>query len=249
VETQEAKKRKAGRYGKANPQFPIGLKDLKAYVKEGEQLPVPPVAINNYGELTWPMDGNDQYGDCTMAAAAHAIQTWNAVTKQADPVPSDAAVVAEYFKLTGGADSGLVEANVLKAWRNAGFWRNKILGYAPVNVHDVNQLKQAIYLFGLAYVGIQVPANAESQFENHEPWSLVDGWQSQSIVGGHAIPIVGYDQNVLYVITWGDVQTMTYDWWQTYGDEAWAVLPQEFKEAAGYDNLSLQQLIADLQNV
>jgi hypothetical protein len=27
------------------------------------------------------MDGNDTYGDCTMAAAAHMIQSWNAQTE------------------------------------------------------------------------------------------------------------------------------------------------------------------------
>jgi hypothetical protein len=242
--------RKHGLYGKANPQFPVGLKDLKAYVKAGMELPAPPDTVNDYsGVASWPMDGNDKYGDCTMAAAAHSIQTWNAVTKRTDSVPTEQSVVGEYLQLTHGADSGLVEANVLKTWRGTGLWGNKIVGYAPVNVHDLNQLKQAIFLYGLAYVGIQVPANAQTQFEDGKPWALEAGWQSQQIVGGHAIPIVGYDAQYLQVVTWGALQPMAYDWWQTYGDEAWAILPQQFKEAEGYNNLNLAQLAADLHSV
>jgi hypothetical protein len=243
--------RVAGCYGKADPQIPVGLKRFDAYLKpKTGVLPTPPQTVTDYKEVvSWPMFGNNKYGDCTMAAAAHAIQLWNAATKQSDPVPSQLAVVSEYFKLTGGADSGLVEANVLKTWRTSGLWGNQIVGYAPVNVHDQNLLQLAVYLYGLAYIGIQVPANAETQFKESEPWTLVPGWQSQKIMGGHAVPIVGYDQQYLYVVTWGEIQPMAYDWWRVYGDEAWAVLPQEIKQAAGFDNLSFDQLLADLKNV
>lgn len=242
--------RVAGRFGKAAPQFPQGLKEFGSYLKAGAALPSPPNAVDHFSAVsTWPMDGNDQYGDCTLAAAAHAIQLWNQVTGRNDPLPSLPAIVAEYFKLTGGADTGLVEANVLKVWRKSGLWQNKIVGYAPVNVHDQTLLQQAIYLYGLAYVGIQVPANAQTQFEAGQPWSLVPGWQQQKIVGGHAIPLVGYDANFLYAVTWGQIQKIGYDWWQTYADEAWAILPQEFKEAGGFDQLDFQALLADLKQI
>ncbi len=241
--------RSAGKYGKAMPQFPTALKDLTTYL-DMTALPAPPATVNHYSAVTtWPMDGNDQYGDCTMAAAAHCIQMWNAVTNTNDPVPTLAEITKEYFHLTGGPDSGLVEANVLKTWQTSGLWGNKIVGYAPVNVHSQTLLQQVVYLYGAAYIGIQVPANAETQFGAHQPWTLVAGWQSQKIVGGHAIPIVGYDADYLYVITWGAVQPMAYDWFQTYGDEAWAVLPNEFKRAGGFDGLNLATLQADLKQV
>jgi hypothetical protein len=110
-------------------------------------------------------------------------------------------------------------------------------------------MRQAIYLFGLAYVGIQVPENANTQFEAHQPWTLVDGWQDQKIVGGHAIIFVGYDADWLYAITWGAVQKVAWDWWQTYGDEAWAVLPNAYKEAGTIDSVSFSTLLADLAQV
>jgi hypothetical protein len=241
--------RKVGLYGKALPQFPTGLKDLSAYLTS-TGLPAPPASVNHYSAVSvWPMDGNDQYGDCTMAAAAHCIQMWDAVTNTTDPVPSEAAVVQQYLKLTGGPDTGLVEANVLKTWMTTGLWNNVIAGYAPVNVHNLTLLQQVIYLYGGAYVGIQVPANAETQFGNHHPWTLDPGWQHEKMVGGHAIPLVGYDANYIYAITWGAVQPMAYDWWHTYGDEAWAILPDEFKEAGGFDGINVAALQGDLKSV
>ena len=119
---------KAGRYGKAAPQFPEALKPFKAYLTA--ELPAPPATVDDYSKVgngNWPMDGNDHYGDCTIAAAAHALQCWNAVTAMQDQVPSEKAVVAQYLALTHGADNGLVESKVLKTWRTQGLWNNKIV--------------------------------------------------------------------------------------------------------------------------
>lgn len=241
--------RRAGCYGKAAPQFPTALKELAVYAQPGG-LPKPAATVDRYKSVaSWPMDGNDRIGDCTMAAAAHCIQLWDVITTKADPVPAEADIEKEYFTLTGGPDSGLVEANVLKTWMTTGLWGNTIVGYAPVNVHNLQLLQTAIDLYGAAYVGIQVPANAETQFAEHKPWTLDPGWKSQHIVGGHAIPFVGYDAEYLYAITWGAVQPVAYDWWHTYGDEAWAILSQQFKEAGKFGNLDLSALQADLQQV
>jgi hypothetical protein len=238
-------RRPSGIYGKHAPQFPTGLKELSSYVKGGA-LPAPPASVNNYAGLSWPMDGNNSYGDCTMAAAAHAIQCWNQVAATKDAVPSQNAVISQYLRLTHGQDSGLAEANVLKTWQSSGLWQNRIMGYAPVNVHDQTTLQQSISLFGLSYVGIQLPANAETQFSERQPWSLVPGWQHQQIIGGHAVIFAGYDANYLYAVTWGAIQPVSWEWWHTYGDEAWAILPNEYKEAGTVDRIDYATLLADL---
>ncbi len=199
--------RTPGRMGKLAPQFPVALKEMPAYA--AQPLPQPPSAVDWAKNVSaWPMDGNDRYGDCTMAAAAHLIQSWNAQTGESLPVPVDQQVVAQYLKLTGGKDTGLVESQVLKRWMSSGLWDNKIVGYAPVNVHNLDSLKQAIAFFGGVYVGIQVPDNAQDQFRAGKPWTLDPGWQQQSIEGGHAVPLLGYDDQYLYAITWGAVQPM-----------------------------------------
>jgi hypothetical protein len=234
--------------GKLAPQFPVALKELSAYTPK--PLPQPPTSVDWAKNVaTWPMDGNDVYGDCTMAAAAHMIQSWNAQTNEQLPVPRDQQVIAQYMKLTGGQDTGLVESQVLKQWLGSGLWGNKIIGYAPVNVHSLDSLKQAIAYFGGVYVGIQVPHNAEDQFRSGEPWTLVSGWQQQPIIGGHAVPLLGYDDQYMYAVTWGAVQPMGWDWWSTYGDEAWVLLSEEYERAGKVNGIDVAALQADLAQV
>jgi hypothetical protein len=240
--------RTPGKMGKLAPQFPVGLKEMSAYA--AQPLPQPPPAVDWAKNVSaWPMDGNDQYGDCTMAAAAHLIQSWNAETGESLPVPADQQVVAQYLKLTGGKDTGLVESRVLKHWSSTGLWGNKIVGYAPVNVHSLDLLKQAIAFFGGVYTGIQVPDNAQDQFRADQPWTLVPDWQKQPIEGGHAVPLLGYDDQYLYAITWGAVQPMAWDWWSTYSDEAWVVLSEEFSRAGKVNGIDVAALQADLAQI
>jgi hypothetical protein len=185
-----------------------------------------------------------------MAAAAHLIQSWNAQTGQNTPAaPQEQQVIAAYLKLTGGQDTGLVESQVLKRWMSSGLWNNRIVGYAPVNVHSLDALRQAIAYFGGVYVGIQVPTNAQDQFRAGQPWTLVSGWAQQPIEGGHAIPLLGYDDQWLYAITWGAVQKVAWDWWSAYGDEAWVILSEEYQNAGKADGIDVAALKADLAQV
>lgn len=240
--------RVAGKFGKLRPQFPVALKEFTAYA--AAPLPTPPAAVDWAKNVTnWPMDGNDRYGDCTMAAAAHTIQSWNAQTGAEDQVPTEQQVIDEYLQLSGGQDTGLVESQVLKSWQSGGLWGNRVVAYAPVNVHDLTAIKQTISLFGGVYAGIQVPSNAQDQFSAGKPWTLDPGWQDQPIEGGHAIPLLGYDADWLYCITWGAVQPIAWDWWSTYSDEAWAILSQEYKEAGKVNGIDLATLQSDLQRV
>jgi len=241
--------RKVGKLGKLAPQFPVEERELSHYTSQ--PLPAAPPSVD-YAEKVangFPMDGNDQYGDCTMAAAAHLIQAWNAETNINLPVPTDTEVVAQYMKLTDGKDTGLVESQVLQDWMKGGLWGNKIVAFAPVNVHSLDALKQAVAFFGGVYVGIQVPTNAQTQFASGLPWTLDPGWESQPIEGGHAIPILGYDDQWLYCVTWGAVQQMAWDWWSTYSDEAWVVLSEEYQKAGKMDGIDVAALQADIASV
>lgn len=238
--------RRAGRLGKLDPQFPAAVKSLHYYITQ--PLPPAPASVDYAKAVVegFPMDGNDEYGDCTMAAAAHLIQAWNAETGIRMPVPTEPDVVAQYLKLSGGQDTGLVESQVLQGWLSTGLWDNKIVAYAPVNVHSLDSIKQAVAYFGGVYVGVQVPENAKTQFERRHPWALEEGWQGRRIEGGHAIPILGYDDQYMYCVTWGAVHPMSWDWWSVYGDEAWVVLSQEFDQAGKFNGIDVAALRADI---
>lgn len=234
--------RTAGKLGKLGARTLYGVGSLGDYAQG--KLPTPPasVAVPN---VTWPMSGNDQYGDCTIAGVVHAAQAFAADVGATYQVPVDPAVVQEYMELTGGVDSGLAELDVLHQWASPGILGSQIDAYAPVTVSNLIELHQAIWLFGGCYVGVQLPQSAPQQFESGQPWTVEPG---DSIEGGHCIFFAGYSPEYLYAITWGAVQPVTAAWWQTYGEEAWCVMPHQFdisaKTPTGIDVASLRADLA-----
>lgn len=191
----------------------------------------------------FPMDGNDQYGDCTIAAAAHATTVWHALTGR-HYVSHAATVEHAYFALTGGDDTGLVELDVLNHWRHHSMTGEKILAYAKVDPHNHDHVKQAIALFGGAYLGFQVQEAALDDFDAGRPWT-----PGPLTNDGHAVYVVAYDATTVTVLTWGATQKATWGWWDECVDEAYAIVPGDAKKtgfAPGYD---LAQLETDLQAI
>jgi hypothetical protein len=191
----------------------------------------------------YPMDGNDTYGDCTIAAAAHAITTWRGMMKK-DSIPGTKAVEKLYFHLTGGADTGLNELNVLNSWRQNGALGEKMLAFATIDPKNHTHIQQAIQLFGGVYLGFQVQENCIQEFNAHKPWT--PGTLTND---GHAVFAVGYDQHNVTVLTWGNTQLGTWAWWDECVDEAYAILPVEAKTAGFCPGFNVTQLEADLKDV
>ena len=51
--------------------------------------------------------------------------------------------------------------------------------------------------------------------------------------GGHAIPIVDYDQDGATCITWGALKKMSWNWLDVYCDEAYGLLSRDWLHASG----------------
>jgi len=68
-------------------------------------------------------------------------------------------------------------------------------------------------------------------FGNGQPWARATGQQ----LGGHAVPIVGYDADNVYIVTWGKVQSMTWGCYSDVVEEAWAAILPEWLSSAGED--------------
>jgi hypothetical protein len=199
---------------------------LADYIPEGAP-PIPPTVEYWQKRLGyWGMMLNADIGDCTIAAAGHLTMLWTAYSGD-EFIPSDGQIEADYSAITGyvpgdsTTDQGAVEIDVLNYWRKQGMMGRSIEGYAAIDITKMDSVKQAIFLFGGIYIGFSVPQSAMDQFNAGAPWDAVpnDG----GLIGGHAIPIVGYDASYLYGITWGAVQKMTPAFWAAYVDEAYAV--------------------------
>jgi hypothetical protein len=219
-------------------------------------LPSPPASVNYGAKVsTWPMYANDKYGDCTCAAAGHMIQNWTA-NANGEVTPPTGAVVKFYEHFVGNPpppDAGCNMLQVLNYWRKAGLARHIINAYAAIKLKNQAEAMSALYLFGSVYIGVELPDFAVEGDMLAVPWVVPPGGPEGNAApnpnNGHCIPAVAYDENNLTVITWGEPKTMSWDFYNAYADEAFAVLSQDFIEKSGTDlgGFDLAALEADLE--
>lgn len=238
------------------------------------KLPSPPTRTNRSAKLPpakIDILGNDHYGDCTVAAAAHTVQHltyFEADRPNVDPATTD--IVKTYFALTGGADSGLPLIDVLKRWHGTGIAGHKLEAYAEIPWTDATLsaaetrtlLKASVWLAGSAYIAVWLPA---AQQQNAFDWRTVGtgpswrpgGW------GGHAINIVDYapygdlagwtreDGAGFLVETWGRRTWASERYLRTYMDEAWTPVSGDFTNRKGKNPQSrtLQKLVELAQKI
>ena len=214
-------------------------------------LPTPPAAMDWSLERTdWGMMLNDQLGDCTIAGAAHAVQTFTQANGAIVTLP-DADVLAYYEKWDGydpndpNSDQGGDEHEVLKQWRSQGLSGHTLNAWADVNVKNVNEVKTAIWLFGGLYIGFEVPNNIDET-----AGAVWDVSGAGPIDGGHCVHVVGYDDKGLILISWGAIYRMTWAFWAKYVSEAHALLSFDWiKNNVAPNQFALADLQADLAQV
>ena len=104
-------------------------------------LPAPPVTADYYDKVkTWPMMGNDKYGDCTCAAAGHMIEEWTANTQAKAKVLGDPQIIKAYDHFSGGdPDAGANMLDVLNYWRHTGIGGDKIEAYTQLEPKNTTQ--------------------------------------------------------------------------------------------------------------
>jgi hypothetical protein len=149
------------RFGKHAPKLDYRTLRFKSYLTP--QIPPPPVSYDVlaavYKKLgtsdpttLFPMDGNDSLGDCTIAALAHAITVFNGLVGK-NVIMAQQDVVKLYFKLTGGADSGMNELDVLNYWQSNPVAGGQIVAYAKIDVKNHTHIQQAIKISMRAGLG------------------------------------------------------------------------------------------------
>jgi hypothetical protein len=219
------------RLGKLPPRVdPRTLQMAKYLVSSGGPLPAPPArrTWSQAASPAWGMMKNDELGDCTCAAAGHAIQVFSA-NAEAEITPTDDQILAAYEGACGyvpgqpDTDRGGVELDVLSYWQKTGIAGVQIEAFAACEPGNHTHVKAAIDLFGGCYIGLALPASAQRQVGS--VWSVVAGPSAEpGSWGGHAVFVPDYDRHGLTCITWGQPQRMTWGFWRKYTDEAYALL-------------------------
>jgi len=198
---------------------------------------------------------NDQIGDCTCATTGHMEQTWTANDGIQVNI-SDADILAAYKAVSGydgtpQTDNGAIVLDVLKHWQKVGVGGRKIGAYVEVDTKNLDEVKAAIWLFGGVYYGLDLPNSIDGQDTWSVPWYGARFSGRRGSLGGHAVSAHGYTGDIIKLITWGKIQPMTSKFATTYGDEAYAVLSEDW---LGPDNKAPNffdgaTLLADLAEV
>ena len=214
---------------------------LATYLGKGAPPPPPEVTWNRpIPNLGWGMMGNDTHSNCTCAAAGHMIRQWTANTGKEVVLP-DATILGFYdFFSDGDPHRGADMLAVLRRWRKEGVGDHKIEAFVALALRDEKELRQAVYLFGSAYIGLALPDFAVIPGVEQEtiPWVVPAkgpiGDAKPDLTHGHCVPVVAYDEQQLYVVTWGCLKPMSWDFYHAYTEEAFTVLsPDWFAKAHG----------------
>jgi hypothetical protein len=232
---------------------------LARYANTAALPPLPAIFGHDalIGAGDWQMLGNDRYGDCVFAGAAHETML---LTREAGKVVafSDAAVLGDYAAVTGfdpqnpATDQG-TDMQVAADYRrktgviDASGARHKIAAYLALEPGNLTHLYLASYLFGAAGIGLQLPQSASDQTDAGKPWDVVAGSPNE---GSHYVPLLGRQADGLHVVTWGALQVMTEAFLKAYCDEAIAYVSQEClvaqKSPEGFDYAALMRDLAAL---
>lgn len=224
---------------------------------------------SNYGAtgLNWGMLGNNRFGDCYWASAAHEVMA-EASQAGRKPVFGEQEVLtsyAEYLGLSSYADLNERTDEGTDAREGAKFRASKgvkdirghghrIGAYAFIEQPDYDLIKSAVHDFEGVTVCVELPKSAEEAFgraeqgEGEYVWDFEAGSQ---IAGGHAIAGTSVRDDQLVIVTWGQEVVMTEAFVEKYLQcvvvyVSGSVLNGEGKSINGLDLSALKGKLADI---
>lgn len=228
-------------------------------------LGVPPSASNPYYVAVekivsgdWGMLGNDSAGDCVEAQEGHTLmlRTANAGTIV---IPTAQQVIALYSAETGydprqqqsdgtnPTDGGTDETSDAQYMISTGFLGHKADATAMLDPTNVDHIKWAIQLFGAVELGVNWTQQAMDQFNAGQPITDFSG----TSIGGHSVPIVHYEGDTPYIVTWAERVPTTWDWVKSAADEAHGLIFADWICAQGTapSGFDLTTLVGDLSAI
>lgn len=217
-----------------------------------KKLPAPPTVGGHLellrGVQDWGMLGNDKYGDCVWAGAAHETMLW-CMEAKTNTIFSENNALAAYSAVTGftpndpDTDQGTDMQVAAKYRRDSGLTDDhgrvhKIVAYLAIQSKDI---KQAVHLFGAAGIGIKFPDYAMDLFKEGKDWTVQKG----KVEGGHYIPALAYDKDWVYIVTWGKLIRASWEFIEKYMDEGVVYLSHDMltrgRTLEGFDLKTLQE--------
>ena len=157
--------------------------------------------------MSFPIYGNDLYGDCMMAAAEHGDSTFSGnVGTESTFDPS--LTVSSYLKLSGG-DNGLNSGQIISAWEQGlpGVPAARIMDALNIDTTNTILMQNAIYLFGGVFFTLDVPDDWYNYFTTGYVW---DAPAKADGNNGHGVWLNGVNTSSNYHMeTWGSYVWIT----------------------------------------
>lgn len=203
----------------------------------------------------WGMLGNDDFGCCVWASAAHATTYWNRLAGRkvqftTQNVLSDYAAVTGFDPKKPDTDQGTDMAAAAEYRRKTGIidsngQRHKVGAYLALRPGDLDQLNVAIFLFRAVDIGLVLRNDADSQFDANKAWEVTP---HSRVDGGHCVSGSAKHADGNYVVqTWGRDQIMTPGYYLQCSDEATAYVAQDMLDDMGtVRGFNMDRLRADL---
>ena len=140
-------------------------------------------------KITYPMDGNDQYGDCYYAAVAHGSNNWTGYNGTENTFDVSQ-LERRYLQLSGG-DNGLSDSDIMPEWKGGIIGPNgprKILDEMTVDFSDKASWQESFWAGG----GLIWTCSLLDDWLNQtSPNSLWDATSAVNPNAGHAMWLTG----------------------------------------------------------
>lgn len=233
------------------------------------EIPIPESQAWSKKVAEFPMYDNDRVGNCAIAGPAHLLQVWTANDGK-EFTPRIESVMEGYSRFgyqpsNPQSDVGCILLDVMREWRNVGFFgeadkfhkvgHKRIGAYALVNPGDHALTCTAIHLFGGLTIGLQLPAAVQGQ-DNSEEWRAPGrnhrfGPWAHGSWGGHCVVVTDYDPMGLTCVTWGGLKRMSWQFYESYCDEAFAAISQDWvgRDSKAPNGFNALQLAKDLRGL
>jgi len=239
----------------------FSLSSYNSYLLGGDVPPSQPVSVDLSTNFPAPGDQGRQ-GSCVGWATAYALKSYHEKLEMgwslntADHLFSPAFV---YNQINGGQDQGSYIFHALDLAVNQGVATLRSMPYSDTDfltqpsvaaaveaagykasewyrINDTSQIKAALVNRNPVVAGIKV---YQQLMDLHGPDSVYNTAAGQNL-GGHAVTIVGYDDN-----RYGGAFKVINSWGRSWGDDGYFWLPYSF---AARDILSEAYVLLDAEN-
>lgn len=211
-------------------------------------------AVMRQSAQGWICWWNNSLGDCVCEDSGHELMLHTA-NAGAIVIPASQDILQLYQAVGGyqpgnpSTDQGCDEMSMEAYMMATGLCGQKSAATGPVDPSNMDHLRWAVQIFGACRLGISVTDQMMSDFGAGNAWTSFAG----NVEGDHDVPIVKYDAQYAYVVTWGKLQPVAWPLVanSNFLEEAHLSVWPDFVKAGGTTpaGFSLQQMLDDAQAV